>query len=293
MPFVTDTLQKPRPDSLAGLQLPRRERRHPSPVDWRDEVLYFLLVDRFSDGREATRPLLDRSNRAAARPAGPDGSGLALGPLGAVRAQPLAGRHHHRRHLEARLSARPRRRPRSGSARCSSSAAISTPTTATASRISSRSIRASGPATISWSWSTRRTPRAARHPRRDLQPLGLELALPAGHARRRAQGALHGAAITPSAPGAARTARRGRRGMVGPRTGSGRPSCRTATPTRGPAPAASAPAISSIPTPSTSAATSRTCATSRSITRATLPHLAAATNTGSRSPTATVSASTP
>ena len=39
MPFVTDTLQKPRPDSLAGLQLPRRERRHPSPVDWRDEVL--------------------------------------------------------------------------------------------------------------------------------------------------------------------------------------------------------------------------------------------------------------
>ena len=75
MPFVTDTLQKPRPDSLAGLQLPRRERRHPSPVDWRDEVLYFLLVDRFSDGRETTRPLLDRNNRAAARPAGPDGSG--------------------------------------------------------------------------------------------------------------------------------------------------------------------------------------------------------------------------
>ena len=75
MPFVTDTLQKPRPNSLAGLQLPRRERRHPSPVDWRDEVLYFLLVDRFSDGREATRPLLDRNNRAAARPAGPNGSG--------------------------------------------------------------------------------------------------------------------------------------------------------------------------------------------------------------------------
>ena len=34
---------------------------------------------------------------------------MALGPLGAVRAQPLAGRHHHRRHLEARLPARPRR----------------------------------------------------------------------------------------------------------------------------------------------------------------------------------------
>src|SRR5215510_1793485 len=25
---------------------------HPSPVAWEDEVLYFLLLDRFSDGRE-------------------------------------------------------------------------------------------------------------------------------------------------------------------------------------------------------------------------------------------------
>ncbi|SDC88817.1 Glycosidase [Geodermatophilus telluris] len=32
----------------------------PSPVDWRDEVLYFLLPDRFSDGGEAGRPLLTR-----------------------------------------------------------------------------------------------------------------------------------------------------------------------------------------------------------------------------------------
>ena len=32
----------------------------PSPADWRDEVLYFLLPDRFSDGQEATRPLLSR-----------------------------------------------------------------------------------------------------------------------------------------------------------------------------------------------------------------------------------------
>ena len=32
----------------------------PSPVDWRDEVLYFLLPDRFSDGREADRPMLTR-----------------------------------------------------------------------------------------------------------------------------------------------------------------------------------------------------------------------------------------
>jgi hypothetical protein len=32
----------------------------PSPADWRDEVLYFLLPDRFSDGQEAARPLLSR-----------------------------------------------------------------------------------------------------------------------------------------------------------------------------------------------------------------------------------------
>lgn len=28
-------------------------RFHPSPAAWEDEVLYFLLLDRFSDGREA------------------------------------------------------------------------------------------------------------------------------------------------------------------------------------------------------------------------------------------------
>jgi glycosidase len=64
-------------DAPAGirdeLDLPRRQRYHPSPADWRDQLLYFLLVDRFSDGRENTRPLLDRSNRASARPDGADG----------------------------------------------------------------------------------------------------------------------------------------------------------------------------------------------------------------------------
>ncbi len=46
----------------------------PSPADWRDEVLYFLLPDRFSDGREATRELLTMTRRAALRttPARPD-----------------------------------------------------------------------------------------------------------------------------------------------------------------------------------------------------------------------------
>ena len=38
---------------------PLRGQYHPSPSDWRDEVLYFLLPDRFSDGREQPGKLLD------------------------------------------------------------------------------------------------------------------------------------------------------------------------------------------------------------------------------------------
>jgi glycosidase len=45
-----------------------------SPADWRDEVLYFLLPDRFSDGREDTRELLTQARRDVLRttPARPD-----------------------------------------------------------------------------------------------------------------------------------------------------------------------------------------------------------------------------
>jgi glycosidase len=68
MAFRDDVLGQPRPASLASLTLPRRQRFFPSPPDWRDEVLYFLLPDRFSDGEEAGRPMLDRANLAAARP---------------------------------------------------------------------------------------------------------------------------------------------------------------------------------------------------------------------------------
>ena len=38
-----------------------------SPADWRDEILYFLLPDRFSDGREGDRPLLTRAEIRALR----------------------------------------------------------------------------------------------------------------------------------------------------------------------------------------------------------------------------------
>jgi len=74
MSFAEDVLNQTRPDSVHGIAC-RAERQSffPSPVDWRDEVLYFLLVDRFSDGREDTRPLLDRRDLETARPMLPDG----------------------------------------------------------------------------------------------------------------------------------------------------------------------------------------------------------------------------
>jgi glycosidase len=73
VPFIDNQLGQNRPASVRGISLPRRERYHSSPADWRDEVLYFLLPDRFSDGREQTRPLLNRNNLASARPALPNG----------------------------------------------------------------------------------------------------------------------------------------------------------------------------------------------------------------------------
>jgi len=68
MGFIEDTLAAPRPDALAALDLPRRQQYHPSPDSWQDEIVYFLLVDRFSDGAEGNRPPLDRTKLADARP---------------------------------------------------------------------------------------------------------------------------------------------------------------------------------------------------------------------------------
>jgi glycosidase len=70
-----DLLITDRPDNLAdGRDLLRRVHRErftyfPSPADWADEVLYFLLPDRFSDGRESTRPMLTRQALGALRTA--------------------------------------------------------------------------------------------------------------------------------------------------------------------------------------------------------------------------------
>ena len=66
MSTLTDLLDLNRPDTLSDvrklLDRARRDRipYFPSPIDWRDQVLYFLLPDLFSDGKEASRPLLTR-----------------------------------------------------------------------------------------------------------------------------------------------------------------------------------------------------------------------------------------
>jgi glycosidase len=70
MSFRDTVLGQARPSSVRAVDLPRREKFFPSPADWRDEVIYFLLPDRFSDGREAGRPMLDRRDLAGARPPG-------------------------------------------------------------------------------------------------------------------------------------------------------------------------------------------------------------------------------
>lgn len=51
------------PLTLADAEVAPIGAVHPSPNDWVDQVLYFLLPDRFSDGKEETRPLSDRNDR--------------------------------------------------------------------------------------------------------------------------------------------------------------------------------------------------------------------------------------
>src|SRR5512135_110292 len=65
--FAQNMLAQARPPGITPVKLPRRQQYYSSPSDWRDMVLYFLLPDRFSDGQEESRQLLDRSNLQAAR----------------------------------------------------------------------------------------------------------------------------------------------------------------------------------------------------------------------------------
>ena len=66
MSNIESILAKDAPGSLEGEALkdwlnnwPQRDRYHPSPSDWRDEIFYFLLPDRFSDGKERPDRLLN------------------------------------------------------------------------------------------------------------------------------------------------------------------------------------------------------------------------------------------
>jgi glycosidase len=80
-PFMPDAL-KSRPIAVRSILLPRRTLFRtdetgkavpyfPSPVDWAQQVFYFLLPDRFSDGKDRDRPLFDLTKPlGAARPAG-------------------------------------------------------------------------------------------------------------------------------------------------------------------------------------------------------------------------------
>jgi len=53
------TIEAAAPTELSNLDLNPRGSVHPSPLDWRDQTLYFLLPDRFSDGHESERPLFN------------------------------------------------------------------------------------------------------------------------------------------------------------------------------------------------------------------------------------------
>lgn len=68
MNFTSDQLSALRPTSIYSVEFPRRVQFYPSPGSWRNEILYFLLVDRFSDNLESTRPLLNKNKIVAARP---------------------------------------------------------------------------------------------------------------------------------------------------------------------------------------------------------------------------------
>lgn len=56
------TIEELSPKALSDADLRPRGRVFPSPVNWRDQILYQLLPDCFSDGREPQRSMFDRNN---------------------------------------------------------------------------------------------------------------------------------------------------------------------------------------------------------------------------------------
>jgi glycosidase len=60
-------IEKSVPQELSKADLKPRGGVHPSPIDWRDQIFYQLLPDRFSDGREAKREMFDPHDPARFR----------------------------------------------------------------------------------------------------------------------------------------------------------------------------------------------------------------------------------
>ncbi|MCC5599604.1 alpha-amylase family glycosyl hydrolase [Nostoc favosum] len=50
------------PQQLSETNLKPRGRVYPSPINWRDQFLYQLILDRFSDDNENQRELFDHTN---------------------------------------------------------------------------------------------------------------------------------------------------------------------------------------------------------------------------------------
>src|SRR5690349_73123 len=59
---VPTEIESTAPTSLEFANLHPRGSVHPSPENWDSQILYFLLPDRFSDGRESGRPMFDRNH---------------------------------------------------------------------------------------------------------------------------------------------------------------------------------------------------------------------------------------
>ena len=124
----------------------------PSPSAWEDQVLYFLLVDRFSRGDES-------------EPFRPEDAGNAVRTDEEAARWREAGRRWvggTLRGLKSRIGYLERSGSRpSGSARSSGRSRSSRPTTATGSRTSSRWTRTSGPPTSCATWWPMRTSTAS------------------------------------------------------------------------------------------------------------------------------------
>ena len=58
---MSNIIEQSAPTRISDANLKPRARVYPSPSTWRDQILYFLLPDRFSDGNEDERPLFDPS----------------------------------------------------------------------------------------------------------------------------------------------------------------------------------------------------------------------------------------